>query len=61
MGLSEQAADELKPFLIEHGVPAEQALNRAQAAVKAIGGSQILEALASKIPWKSVKTPRESG
>jgi len=37
-------------------VPAEQALNRAQAAVKAIGGSQILGALASKIPWKSLKT-----
>ena len=55
-GVSEQAANEFKPFLIEHGVPAEQALNRAQAAVKAIGGSQILGALASKIPWKSLKT-----
>ena len=55
-GVSEQAAEDLRPFLIEHGVPPEQATNRAQSAVKAIGGAQILGALASKLPWKSLKT-----
>eukprot|EP00435_Cladocopium_sp_Y103_P030791 s118_g7.t1 len=55
-GVNEQAAEELRPVLIEHGVPKELAQSRSQAAVKAIGGSQILGALASKIPWKQLKT-----
>eukprot|EP00435_Cladocopium_sp_Y103_P008506 s2756_g2.t1 len=55
-GVNEQAADELRPILVDHGVPADVAQSRAQAAVKAIGGSQILGALASKIPWKQLKT-----
>eukprot|EP00435_Cladocopium_sp_Y103_P041072 s1577_g11.t1 len=41
-GVNEQAADELTPVLIEHGVPKDLAQVRAQAAVKAIGGSLIL-------------------
>eukprot|EP00435_Cladocopium_sp_Y103_P059693 s2437_g21.t1 len=40
-GVNEQAADELRPVLVDHGVPKEQAQSRAQAAVRAIGGSQI--------------------
>eukprot|EP00435_Cladocopium_sp_Y103_P039814 s309_g10.t1 len=55
-GVNEQAAEELRPVLVDHGVPKELAQSRAQAAVKAIGGSQILGALASKIPWKQLKT-----
>eukprot|EP00435_Cladocopium_sp_Y103_P071966 s172_g38.t2 len=55
-GVNEQAAEELRPVLIEHGVPKEMAQSRSQAAVKAIGGSQILGALASKILWKQLKT-----
>ena len=55
-GVHEQAVEDLVPFLVEHGVPHEHAQSRAQAAVSAIGATHILGALASKIPWKQLKT-----
>ena len=55
-GTISQIEGELAPFLIQHGVPAEQATNRAKAALRAIGAPAIEEALASKIPWKQLKT-----
>ena len=55
-GVLSQVESDLAPFLIQHGVPSEQASNRAKAAVSAIGAKPIAEALESKIPWKQLKT-----
>ena len=55
-GLQQQAEHELAPLLVQHGIPADQAPNRAKAAIRAIGAQPILEALATRIPWKQWKT-----
>ena len=36
-GLQQQAEHELAPLLVQHGIPADQAPNRAKAAIRAIG------------------------
>ena len=56
-GLQHQAEQELLRS-VQHGVPADQAFNRAKAAVRAIGAQPILDALATRIPWKQLKTLR---
>jgi hypothetical protein len=55
-GIIEQVEAELAPFLIQHGVPPEHAPGRAKAAVRSIGAQPIQEALASRLPWKQLKT-----
>ena len=46
---------DLAPFLIQQGVPPDQAMTRAKAAVRAIGAQHIAEALGTRIPWKQLK------
>ena len=53
---SEDAVQSLTPLLIAHGVPSDHAHHRAKQAVKAIGSSQVVQALQGKAPWKSLKT-----
>ena len=54
---AEEAVKSLTPLLVSHSVPSEHAHHRAQQAVKAIGPSQVQQALGGKAPWKSLKTP----
>ena len=53
---AEHAVQTLTPMLIAHGVPSDHAHHRAQQAVKAIGVSQVMQAIGGKAPWKSLKT-----
>ena len=50
------AVDKLMPFLKDRGVHADQVHSRAQAAVKAIGASEVLKAIESNAPWKNIKS-----
>ena len=50
------AMDKLVPFLRERGVDPDQVRSRAQAAVKAIGAVEVVKAIESGTPWKSIKT-----
>ena len=52
----EEAVKSLTPLLVSHGVSSDHAHHRAQQAVKAIGSSQVQQALGGKAPWKSLKT-----
>lgn len=50
------AVDKLVPFLRERGVDPDRVQTRAQSAVKAIGAAEVLKAIDSANPWKSLKT-----
>ena len=52
----EKAVEALTPVLVAHGVSTDHAHHRSQQAVKAIGPSQVMQALHGKAPWKSLKT-----
>ncbi len=49
------AVDKLVPFLRDRGVDPDQVKSRAQAAVKAIGATDVIKAVDSSNPWKSIK------
>ena len=54
-GPKDGPTEELAEVLQQHGVPADQAQTRAQAAIKVIGASSVAVALKSANPWKQLK------
>ena len=52
---TDQAVSALTPLLVDHGVPSDFVHHRAVNAVKAIGASDVIKAVSSKTPWKTLK------